>query len=527
MSAQKLLVRGWSLYAVALVAAALVPFSPGDARAITFGDWAISQGWPAGHIMPNSVGAWSASIDSLAGIGDYDWTTTPTRYLYLNSNQIASIESGALAGLDHLIYLSLYDNRLTSLGSGAFAGLGSLTELELYGNQIAGIESDAFAGLDNLTELYLGGNQITSIESGDFAGLGHLAWLWLNYNRITSIESGALAGLRSLDQLDLGNNQIASLESDGFAGLDNLTWLWLSHNQITSVGSRSFAGLGNLLHVGLYENQISSIAPNAFAELGKLEYLDLGYNASLTSLNLEGGNFSSLGRFDVANDTNIAHISLRGAVLTQTALVSLVTGSEQWPGDHIGIGELPSVTELDLSCVDFAAITDLAPLYLMDNLMDLWLVDVANLDANALDTLLDNLATMEAPSIEGVLHLTRTDFDAFNVAGGGKLTAWDAETGHHVDIIGLGDANADGVVDSADATILASHWHQADGANWFAGDFNGDGAVNDADASILAAHWGEGMEETPLSIPEPITLVMLAGAAVSLVGSGRWNRFGQ
>ena len=99
----------------------------------------------------------------------------------------------------------------------------------------------------------------------------------------------------------------------------------------------------------------------------------------------------------------------------------------------------------------------------MDNLTDLWLVDVENMDANALDVLLDNLATMEDPSIEGALYLTQADFDAFNTAGGGKLAVWDAEAGHHVEIIGLGDANADGVVDDKDASILGAHWLQTAG----------------------------------------------------------------
>ncbi|MCX7428864.1 MAG: fibronectin type III domain-containing protein [Planctomycetia bacterium] len=58
----------------------------------------------------------------------------------------------------------------------------------------------------------------------------------------------------------------------------------------------------------------------------------------------------------------------------------------------------------------------------------------------------------------------------------------------------LGDANLDGVVDDADATILACHWQQPSGATWQDGDFNGDGAVNDPDAAIFAAHYGEDID---------------------------------
>jgi hypothetical protein len=233
----------------------------------------------------------------------------------------------------------------------------------------------------------------------------------------------------------------------------------------------------------------------------------LGNNTALTDLNLENSDFSMLTKFDVASNTSIARVSLRNTVLTQTALATLVNGGFS---SYIGIGELPGITELDLSGVDFSAIADLSPLYLMDSLTDLWLVDVDNMDANALDVLLDNLATMQNPSIEGALYLTQADFDAFNTAGSGKLALWDAEDGHHVEIIGLGDANADGVVDDKDASILGAHWLQT--GNWLDGDFNRDGNVNDADAAILAAHWGEGVGEG--AVPEPGSLALLAGIAV-------------
>jgi hypothetical protein len=76
-----------------------------------------------------------------------------------------------------------------------------------------------------------------------------------------------------------------------------------------------------------------------------------------------------------------------------------------------------------------------------------------------------------------------------------------------------GDANRDRVVDDKDAAILAAHWQQTGG--WGDGDFNEDGVVDDEDAAIMAAHWGETTEGT--AVPEPGTLVLLAGALLSLL----------
>ncbi|MEA1951663.1 MAG: PEP-CTERM sorting domain-containing protein, partial [Planctomycetota bacterium] len=78
-----------------------------------------------------------------------------------------------------------------------------------------------------------------------------------------------------------------------------------------------------------------------------------------------------------------------------------------------------------------------------------------------------------------------------------------------------GDANRDGVVDDADAAILAGNW-QGTGKTWSEGDFNGDGNVDDVDATLLAANWQQtGGSST--SIPEPGALALLAGAFVSLL----------
>ena len=352
--------------------------------------------------------------------------------LDLTNNQITSIESRAFTGLDSLTRLELGSNQITSLPSGAFADLSNLTNLELSKNQITSIESGDFTGLNNLMDLGLSENQITSIESGDFTGLGSITRLDLNSNQITRIESGDFAGLENVTYLNLSCNPIVSIESDAFTGLGKLKSLSLRGTQITSVESGDFAGLGTLMGLDLGYSSITRIGSGVFTELSSLGTLNLDGNTGLTNLNLEGANFASLHNFDVTDDAQVARVSLRDAVLTQTALTAIVDGGYWY---YIGIGELPGITELDLSGVDFAAITDLSPLYLMDSLTDLWLADAKNLDTNALDVMLDNMATMDDPNIEGVLYLTQADYNAWNAAGGGKLARWDAELGHHVQIV--------------------------------------------------------------------------------------------
>ena len=130
---------------------------------------------------------------------------------------------------------------------------------------------------------------------------------------------------------------------------------------------------------------------------------------------------------------NITSVSLRNTVVNQMSLVALLDGGVE--ASEIGIGELPGITEMDLSGIDFIDITDLSPLYVMDDLTDLWLVNTQNVDATALDVLLDNLETIERPDTEGILYMTRADYNAFNAAGGGLLSDWNDEPGHHVEFV--------------------------------------------------------------------------------------------
>jgi hypothetical protein len=358
MRTQKPFATGLRCFTVALIALGLLLIPSGDARAITFSEWASSQHWPD-NIAPDWVCAIGESLDSLAGISNYDWTTTPTTTLELTDNRIKIIESGTFSALGKLTYLNLESGGITSIEAGAFAGLGSLAKL------------------------YLSFNPITSVEYGDFSGLGNLMFLDLQSTSIWSIASGA------------------------FIGLENLIYLNFEGSRITRLESGAFAGLGSLTRLGL------------------------GGNYDLIDLNLDGADFTALTNFDVHSLLS-TRVSLRNTRLNQTSLVALVDGEESWT---TGIGELPTVTELDLSGVDFAAITDLSPLYLMDHLTDLWVVGTRNLDANKLDVLLDNLATMEDTNVEGVLHMTQADYNAWNAAGGGKLARWNAELGHHVQIV--------------------------------------------------------------------------------------------
>ena len=78
-----------------------------------------------------------------------------------------------------------------------------------------------------------------------------------------------------------------------------------------------------------------------------------------------------------------------------------------------------------------------------------------------------------------------------------------------------GDANRDGVVNEADAAVLAANWQTASVATWEMGDFDGDGDVDDIDVTLLASNWHIGISD--VSVPEPGGIILLAGVFVALL----------
>jgi hypothetical protein len=100
-------------------------------------------------------------------------------------------------------------------------------------------------------------------------------------------------------------------------------------------------------------------------------------------------------------------------------------------------------------------------------------------------------------------------------AGTVGITSWRGQsvdaTTIIIDLTIMGDANLDGIVDSADQSILTANL-SGTSKHWYQGDFNYDGVVNSADQSILSAHLG--LSLLIASVPEPTSFLIVAGAGL-------------
>lgn len=86
-----------------------------------------------------------------------------------------------------------------------------------------------------------------------------------------------------------------------------------------------------------------------------------------------------------------------------------------------------------------------------------------------------------------------------------------------------GDANADGVVDLTDFTILKVNFGRTDLLAWTGGDLTGDGAVDLSDFLVIKANFGTVIAppDDVVVIPEPLTV---ATAVLGLAALGLYTR---
>uniref|UniRef100_A0A2K5EVU2 Leucine rich repeat containing 24 n=1 Tax=Aotus nancymaae TaxID=37293 RepID=A0A2K5EVU2_AOTNA len=132
-----------------------------------------------------------------------------TQTLFLQDNNIARLEPGALAPLAALRRLYLHNNSLRALEAGAFRAQPRLLELALTSNRLRGLRSGAFAGLAQLRVLYLAGNQLARLLDFTFLHLPVSASglnIELLEDQLGTISREALQPLASLQVLRLTEN---------------------------------------------------------------------------------------------------------------------------------------------------------------------------------------------------------------------------------------------------------------------------------------------------------------------------------
>ncbi|KAK5650601.1 hypothetical protein RI129_001630 [Pyrocoelia pectoralis] len=106
------------------------------------------------------------------------------------------------------------------------------SELYLDVNEIQSVQAERIAHLKALTRLDLSNNQIGILANNTFNNLSKLSTLIISYNKLQCVQRNALIGLKSLRILSLHGNQISMIPEGTFTDLKSITHLALGANPL-------------------------------------------------------------------------------------------------------------------------------------------------------------------------------------------------------------------------------------------------------------------------------------------------------
>ncbi|XP_074619052.1 uncharacterized protein LOC141877910 isoform X2 [Acropora palmata] len=183
-----------------------------------------------------------------------DSQTSSIHTLNFFGNQIQSIHDDAFKGLSRVVYLDLRYNKLATFPSKALKNPNPYY-LYLEYNQISSINPGELDSLTNLYNLQLDGNKIPKLATNLFQNQRNLQTLDLINNRISVLESGAFSNLGNIQTIVLSGNQIVFLPT--FPSLSSLLDLYLQNNRIQNIGQKCFGGLTRLRTLDFSGNNLA------------------------------------------------------------------------------------------------------------------------------------------------------------------------------------------------------------------------------------------------------------------------------
>lgn len=248
------------------------------------------------HIGRNQLTSLNGTIRDLVNL----------KMLFINSNNLTTLENELPQGSDNLFMLMAMDNlldtlpeslktfpnldtifldenRLTTLNK-TFAQSKRLRSLYASRNMIEYLATDEFEEALNIDELHLQLNQLKSLN-GSIAPLKKLRMANFSHNQIEEFSMAEIFGLTKLKKLELSHNKITRLlgVGDNLAGLhkSNLGELRLENNLLESLDGH-LMGLNKLAILSLAHNRLKVLLPNDLQGMEELEHLDLSFNQLVT-----------------------------------------------------------------------------------------------------------------------------------------------------------------------------------------------------------------------------------------------------
>jgi Leucine-rich repeat (LRR) protein len=225
--------------------------------------------------------------------------------LYLQNNELNSLQLTFLTLLNHLKELNLDFNRLTFLPENLFQLNKQLFYLSLQGNDLNYLTNKSLRGLNNLTYLNLARNRLQfSSNDQPFEDLNSLKILNLDRNLQLNLSKTLFQGLSTtLIELSLQNCNLKSI-NNSLDLLVNLQRLKLSSNHLDNLPDNVLINsIHSLISIDLQRNFFRSI-PNLFGANST--------SSKLTDFDLSSNHICTLNRNDLYKYKYLKTIGLTG-----------------------------------------------------------------------------------------------------------------------------------------------------------------------------------------------------------------------
>ena len=170
------------------------------------------------------------------------------------NKEVKFLPENIVESFPKLIAYQVYNCSIRTINAKHFKGLNNLELLFLDYNEVESIDGDAFKDLTKLEELSLHYNKITMIAPNLFQPLTSLEEFRAGNNEIEFLDENIFDNFQNIRSIALHNNKLSTIPANLFKNNLKLEGIFLDENKIKTISSTMFVHLQNLTYVGLRYN---------------------------------------------------------------------------------------------------------------------------------------------------------------------------------------------------------------------------------------------------------------------------------
>lgn len=254
------------------------------------------------------------SFNLLHDLNENIFTSHLIKYLYLDHNQLSTVNELWFERLSYLRVLTLNNNRIRAIDFRLFDFMPTINVLHLHSNEITELNNERYQQTPRSMQTFSMHDNAVASESH------HL--IWLNADMVDVRNTGVQICRISqrMRTVIAANNEIREINLDNLSvpHQNALVTLHLANNRLQSIENVTY--FPHLQYLNLTHNLVSHVEAKVFAALGDLHLLDLSHN-QLKQFAVQNNRMPSLSVLDVSFN-EISTLDL-GGIMSQLQTLNI------------------------------------------------------------------------------------------------------------------------------------------------------------------------------------------------------------